>query len=260
MNTLLAVDLGNTNVTIGAFEDANLAATWRVSTDRHRTRDEYEWLFNGLLASRGFDASNLDGVAICSVVPPVTEMVRQALENLTGKRSLLVGPGTRTGIRIEYDRVQDVGSDRVVDAVAAHALYPGSVIVVDFGTATVFDAVTSDGVYRGGALAPGLSTSAEALYENTSQLRRVDLTPPDRSIGRNTTAALQSGLVYGHIGLVEGMVKRFRLELDSERPGECTVVATGGLATLMSGLTEVFDHVNEDLTLQGLQLVYEMNT
>ena len=260
MNTLLAVDLGNTNVTIGAFEDANLAATWRVSTDRHRTRDEYEWLLSGLLSGKGLDAANIDGVAMCSVVPPVTEMVREALENLTGKDSLLVGPGTRTGIRIEYDRVQDVGSDRVVDAVAAHALYPGSVIVVDFGTATVFDAVTADGVYKGGALAPGLSTSAEALYESTSQLRRVDLAPPDRIIGRNTTAALQSGLVYGHVGLVEGMVKRFRLELDCEEPGECTVVATGGLATLMSGLTDVFDHVNEDLTLQGLRLVYEMNT
>ena len=124
MNTLLAVDLGNTNVTIGAFEDANLAATWRVSTDRHRTRDEYEWLLSGLLSGKGLDAANIDGVAMCSVVPPVTEMVREALENLTGKDSLLVGPGTRTGIRIEYDRVQDVGSDRVVDAVAAHALYP----------------------------------------------------------------------------------------------------------------------------------------
>lgn len=259
MNTLLAVDIGNTNVTIGAFDDAELVATWRVSTDRHRTRDEYEWLLSGFLAGKGIDAANVGDVSMCSVVPPVTEMVREALENLTGKDSLLVGPGTRTGIRVEYDRVQDVGTDRVVDAVAAHALYPGTVIVVDFGTATVFDAVTAEGVYKGGALAPGLSTSAEALYESTSQLRRVDLAPPEWAIGRNTTAAIQSGLVYGYVGLVEGMVERFRKELDCEGPGECTVVATGGLATLISGLTEVFDQVNEDLTLQGLRLVYEMN-
>ena len=259
MKTLLAVDLGNTNVTIGAFEDADLVATWRVSTDNSRTRDEYEWLLGGFLSGKGVDAANIGGVAMCSVVPPVTEMVREALENLTGKEALLVGPGTRTGIRIEYDRVQDVGSDRVVDAVAAHALYPGTVIVVDFGTATVFDAITAEGVYKGGALAPGISTSAEALYERTSQLRRVDLVPPDKSIGRNTTAAIQSGLVYGYVGLVEGMVNRFRQELAFEGSGDCTVVATGGLATLLSGLTDVFDHVNEDLTLQGLRLVYEMN-
>lgn len=260
MNTLLTVDLGNTNVTIGAFEDADLVATWRVSTDRQRTQDEYEWLLGGFLMGKGIDPASVGDVSMCSVVPPVTEMVRKALENLTGKDALLVGPGTRTGIRIEYDRVQDVGADRVVDAVAAHALYPGTVIVVDFGTATVFDAITAEGVYKGGALAPGLSTSAEALYERTSQLRRVDLVAPEMAIGRNTTAAIQSGLVYGYVGLVEGMVGRFRQELDCEGPGECTVVATGGLATLLSGLTDVFDHVNHDLTLQGLRLVYEMNT
>ena len=260
MNTLLAVDLGNTNVTIGAFEDADLAATWRVSTDRQRTQDEYEWLLGGFLVGKGIDPNSVGDVSMCSVVPPVTEMVRKALENLTGKDALLVGPGTRTGIRIEYDRVQDVGADRIVDAVAAHALYPGTVIVVDFGTATVFDAITAEGVYKGGALAPGLSTSAEALYERTSQLRRVDLVAPEVAIGRNTTAAIQSGLVYGYVGLVEGMVERFRRELDCEGTGECTVVATGGLATLLSGLTGVFDHVNQDLTLQGLRLVYEMNS
>ncbi len=260
MSTLLAVDIGNTNVTIGAFEDANLAATWRVSTDRHRTRDEYEWLLSGLLSGKSLEPANLGGVAMCSVVPPVTELVREALENLTGKDAILVGPGIRTGIRIDYDRVQDVGADRVVDAVAARRLYSGTIIVVDFGTATVFDAITVDGVYKGGALAPGLSMSAEALYESTSQLRRVDLAPPERTIGRNTTAAIQSGLVYGHIGLVEGMVKRFRIELNCEAPGECTVVATGGLASLLSGLTDVFDYVNEDLTLEGLRFVYEMNT
>ncbi len=260
MNTLLAVDLGNTNVTIGAFEGADLVATWRVSTDRQRTQDEYEWLLGGFLTGKGIDPRSVGDVSMCSVVPPVTEMVRKALENLTGKDALLVGPGTRTGIRIEYDRVQDVGADRIVDAVAAHALYPGTVIVVDFGTATVFDAITAEGVYKGGALAPGLSTSAEALYERTSQLRRVDLAAPEMAIGRNTTAAIQSGLVYGYVGLVEGMVGRFRRELDCEGPDECTVVATGGLATLLSGLTDVFDHVNQDLTLQGLRFVYEMNT
>ncbi len=259
MTTLLAVDIGNTNVTIGAFDGERLAATWRLSTDRHRTRDEYTWLIGGLLAAEQVEAPSIQAVVICSVAPPVTEMVREAVEKLTCKRALLVGPGTRTGIRINYDRVQDVGADRVVDAVAAHSIYGGPAIVVDFGTATVFDAVTADGVYMGGALAPGLATSAEALYESTSQLRRVDLSAPDNAIGRNTTAAIQSGLIYGYVGLVEGMVARFKSELSGETPGNCTVVGTGGLATLVARHTAIFDHVNENLTLEGLRFVYEMN-
>ncbi len=259
MITLLTADVGNSNVTIGAFKGERLAATWRLSTDWRRTTDEYTWLIGGLLSAANLDPSSIGAVAMCSVVPPVTEMVRAALDKLTGKRSLLVGPGTRTGIRIDYDRVQDVGTDRVVDAVAARTKYGGPVIVVDFGTATVFDAVTADGVYRGGALAPGLAMSAEALYESTSQLRRVDLSPPETAIGRNTTAAIQSGLIYGHVGLVEGMVTRFRAELNCRTPEECTVVATGGLAALISGCTSVFDRVNENLTLEGLRFVYEMN-
>jgi type III pantothenate kinase len=257
---LLAVDVGNTNVSLGAFEGDRLKATWRLSTDSRRTEDEHFLLFEGLLRSRGLKASEITAVSMCSVVPPLTDTVRRALERLAGTEPVVVGSGTRTGIKIGYDRPQDVGADRIVDAVAAFHVYGAPAVVVDLGTATVFDAVSVDGDYLGGALSPGISLSAEALYSAASMLRRVALEPPGKAIGTNTVAALQSGLVYGYVGLVEGMVRRFIEELATPENPDVRVIATGGLAKVIASETDVFTAVDEDLTLTGLRLIHELNS
>ncbi|MDA1279024.1 MAG: type III pantothenate kinase [Chloroflexi bacterium] len=259
MASLLAVDIGNTNITIGAFDDQRLTATWRLATRETRTVDEHAWALQGVLRSKGVEPDSFDAAVICSVVPPLTEAYLAALSSTIKASPLLIGPGVRTGIRIHYDRTQDVGSDRIVDAVAAHSLYGGPLVVVDIGTATVFDAVTADGDYIGGAIAPGLEIAADAMFRGTSQLRRVELIAPDRVIGRSTVASMQSGFVFGFAELIEGMIERFKQELNPEAPENVTVIATGGLATLMAKQTDVFDHVNPELTLIGLRLLYEMN-
>ena len=229
VTSLLAVDIGNTNITIGAFDDQELTATWRMSTRETRTVDEHAWALQGVLRSKGVEPDSFDAVAICSVVPPLTEAYVEALSTLTHHTPLLIGPGVRTGIRIHYDRTQDVGADRIVDAIAAHRLYGGPVVVVDIGTATVFDAITADGDYIGGAIAPGLQIAADAMFRGTSQLRRVEMTAPERVIGRSTVASMQSGFVFGFADLIEGMITRFKAELNPDAPEKVTVVATGGL-------------------------------
>ncbi len=244
---------------MGAFEGETLAATWRFSTDSRRTEDEHELLMSGLLQARSVDPAALGAIVMCSTAPTITRLVEQALVHMTGLDPLVVGPGVRTGIRISYDRTHDVGSDRVANTVAAHSLYGGPTIVVDFGTPTVFDAITEAGEYLGGAISPGLLAAAEALYERTAQLRRVDLATPPSAIGRNTVASMQSGLLYGYVGLVEGMVHRFKSELSPDDPSRCKVVATGGLARLINQHTAVFDEVNPELTLVGLRLIHERN-
>ena len=258
MITLLAVDVGNTNVTVGVFKGDRLAARWAYATDGKKTEDEHALLLTGLLVARGVPSGEIDAAVMCSVVPPATGVIKAALTQLVGREPLVVGPGVKTGIRINYDRPQDVGADRVVDAVAAYRLYGGPDVIVDFGTATVFDAVTADGEYIGGAIFPGINIAAEALYQATAQLRRVEIAAPPSAIGRTTYTALQSGLLYGHVSLVEGMVKRFRQELSPENPGQCVVVATGGLSALIKDHTDAFTHVNPDLTLIGLRFVHEM--
>ena len=259
MTSLLAVDIGNTNITIGAFDDQDLIATWRMSTRETRTVDEHTWALQGVLRSKGVEPDSFDAVAICSVVPPLTEAYVEALSTLTHHAPLVIGPGVRTGMRIHYDRTQDVGADRIVDAIAAHRLYGGPVVVVDIGTATVFDAITADGDYIGGAIAPGLQIAADAMFRGTSQLRRVEMVAPERVIGRSTVASMQSGFIFGFADLIEGMIARFKLELNPDAPEQVTVVATGGLASLMAGQVDSFDHVNPDLTLIGLRFVHEMN-
>lgn len=259
MTSLLAVDIGNTNITIGAFDDQELTATWRLATRETRTVDEHAWALQGVLRSKNVEPDSFQAVVICSVVPPLTEAYVEALTALTKLEPLVIGPGVRTGIRIHYDRTQDVGSDRIVDAVAAHQLYGGPLVVVDIGTATVFDAVTADGDYIGGAISPGMEIAADAMFRNTSQLRRVELVAPDRVIGRSTVASMQSGFVFGFAEMIEGMLVRFKQELNPDAPEDVTVVATGGLANLMAQHTESFNHVNPELTLIGLRMVHEMN-
>ena len=259
MDTLFAVDIGNTNLTLGVFEGDHLRATGRLSTDPNRTQDELSLLIGGLLHHRGISPDSIDAVSMCSVVPSLTQTVQAAVADLTGIDALVVGPGVKTGIRVSYDRTQDVGTDRVVDAVAAITLYGKPTIVVDIGTATVFDAINEDGEYVGGAIAPGIRLAADALYQRTAQLRRVELTAPEKVIGRSTTASVQSGLIYGYVELIEGMVRRMRVELNTGAPEECKIIATGGLSAVFSDLTPIFDAVDADLTLKGLNIVHKLN-
>jgi type III pantothenate kinase len=254
-NMLLTLDIGNSNVTIGVFDGARLVATLRVATDARRLSDEYGLLLTNLLGLKGVEATQISDVCMCSVVPPLTPVFEEVSRAYFGVTPMTVSAGVRTGLRIAYDNPRDVGTDRIVDAVAAIELYGAPVIVVDFGTATVFDAVSRDGVYLGGAIAPGIAVAAEALFLNTSQLRRVELVAPKSAIGQNTTHALQSGLIFGYAGLVTGLVGRFKAELGQD----AKVIGTGGLVRVMSRETDIFDVVNPDLTLIGLRLLYEMN-
>ena len=252
---LLAVDIGNTNITMGVFDDDALAAKWRIATDASRLADEYALMVNQLLPYRGLSPAKVNAVAVCSVVPPLTPTFVELCRANFGVEPLVVGAGTRTGIRILYDNPRDVGADRIADAAAALHLYGGPAIVVDMGTATVFDAISEKGEYLGGAIAPGLSVASDALFHSTSMLRRVDLAMPPQAIGKNTVHAIQSGLVLGSAEMVKGMVARF----DRELGGGSKIIGTGGLAALVERVANIFDVVDEDLTLAGLKLIHEMN-
>ena len=252
---LLAVDIGNTNITLGVFKDDELAAKWRIATDPARLTDEYALMVNQLLPYEGLSPNDVSAVSICSVVPPLTPTFVELCRTYFQVEPLVVGAGTRTGIRVLYDNPRDVGADRIVDAAAALKLYGGPVIIVDIGTAMVFDAISKAGEYLGGAIAPGISIAADALFHSTSLLRRVDLTRPPDAIGKNTIHAIQSGLVLGSADMIQGMVGRF----DKELGGGSKVIGTGGLVGLLEAEANVFDVVNEDLTLTGLKLVHDMN-
>ncbi|MFQ5861100.1 MAG: type III pantothenate kinase [Dehalococcoidia bacterium] len=252
---LLAIDIGNTNITLGVFQGESLKATWRLATEPRTQPDEYGLTLNLMLPTKGIALDAIEAVAMCSVVPPLMPVFEEVCRGYLHLEPLVVGAGTKTGVRVLYENPRDVGTDRIVDTVGAYHLYGGPTIVVDFGTATVFDAISRDGDYLGGAIAPGLNLASETLYLSTSQLRRVELVRPKAAIGKNTVSALQSGLIFGYVSLVEGMVRRFREELD----GEAKVVATGGQAHLIARETPLIDVVNPDLTLIGLRLVHEMN-
>jgi len=252
---LLAIDIGNTTVTVGAFEGARLRATWRFATDVRRLPDEYGSLMLNLLQYEGVGPDQVKAAVICSVVPDLEPTFELICRRYLGVRPLVVGAGVRTGLPILYDSAREVGADGVADAVAATPLYRPPLIVVDLGTATVFDATNREGEYLGGAIAPGLGIAAEALFQRAAKLYRVELARPKAAIGRNTVTAMQSGILFGFVGLVEGLVARFKEELGPDTQ----VVATGGYAELIAAETPVIDHVNPDLTLIGLRLIYEMN-
>ena len=242
-------------VNLGVFDGETLVANLRVSTDARRSSDEYGLMIRDLLALNGVERSTITDVSMCSVVPPLTGIFEEVSETYFHIKPLSITAGVKTGLQISYDNPRDVGADRIVDAVAAINLYGKPVIIVDFGTATVFDAISKDGIYLGGAIAPGINVAAEALFLNTSQLRRVELVAPKSAIGQNTSTALQAGLVLGYAGLVTGLVKRFKSELGSE----AKVIGTGGLANIISKEADVFDDINQDLTLIGLRMIYNMN-
>jgi len=252
---LLAIDIGNTDITLGVFEGEELRATWHIATGIHRRADEYAALLLNLLHHQTLDIADIKEIALCSVVPPLVATFEELFQRYFHTSPLVVGAGVKTGVRIRLDNPREAGADRIVNAAAAHHLYGGPVIIADLGTATTFDTVSKEGDYLGGAIAPGISTAAEALFRQTAMLPRVELTRPKHAIGTNTISAMQSGLIFGYVGLVKGIVARIQRELGEK----ATVVATGGYAELIAKETTVIDIVNPDLTLTGLRLIYLMN-
>jgi type III pantothenate kinase len=252
---LIAIDVGNTQTVMGLFVGEELVDSWRLSTERDRTADEYRLFLAGLLRQDGYRLEDVDGVALSSVVPTAKQAMIEVAHDLVDGVVVVVGPGVRTGLPINIDNPREVGADRVVNSVAAARKHGTPVVVVDFGTATNMDVVDGSGAYVGGAIAPGLEISQTALIEATAALRRVDLDPPRAPIGKNTVEAIQSGLLYGHAGLVDGIVDRILQEME----GAPAVVATGGLASTIVPHCRTVDRVDETLTLDGLRMIYEMN-
>lgn len=252
---LLALDIGNTAITIGVFDGERLRARWSIATDVENLVDEYAILLLNLLRTENLSAADVDEAIMGSVVPSLTPVFQDVCRRYFSVTPLVVDLGVKTGVRIMYDSPRDVGADRVIDAVAAIKLYGPPLIVVDFGTATVFDAISKDGDYLGGAIAPGIGISMEALFERTAKLPRIELERPKTAIGKTTVAAMQSGIIFGYVGLIEGIVARMKEELE----GDVKVIATGGLAPLIARETPVIQAVNLDLTLIGLHLIQEAN-
>jgi type III pantothenate kinase len=252
---LLCIDIGNTNITFGLFKGKELGPSWRIRTIHDRMPDEYGILMDQLFCNRGHRPDQVTGIVVASVVPPLTPTFEQVCRDYLGREPLVMDVGIRTGVRIRYDNPWEVGADRVADAAAVRALYSLPACVVDFGTATTFDAISAEGDYLGGAIAPGIGIAAQALFERTAKLHRVELTRPPSAIGRNTTHSIQSGLLFGYVGLVEGMVARFREELGEDMH----VIGTGGLAETIARETDVLEVVDPWLTLKGLRIVWELN-
>ena len=252
MSNLLVVDVGNTNVVLGIYRDDDLIGSWRLATARERTADEYGILTRQLI---GDSATSLDGAIVSSVVPPLNSAFAGMIQHHFGIEALFVEPGVKTGIAIHVDNPQEVGADRIVNCVAAFERYGGPAIIVDFGTATTFDVVTANAEYVGGVIAPGLNISAEALFARASRLPRVDIRRPPTVIGTNTVVNMQSGLYFGYLGLVDGILARMKSEL----PPLKKILATGGLAKLLAPDSEYIDEVRDDLTLEGLKIIYDRN-
>ncbi len=252
---LLTIDIGNTNTKLGIFEGETLSATWQIATRIHHTADEYATVLLNLLHHQGINESDIKGVSLCSVVPPLIATFEELFQRYFHVPPLVVGAGVKTGVRIRMDNPKEVGADRIVNAAAAHHLYGGPVIIADLGTATTFDTVSKEGDYLGGAIAPGIVTASESLFMRAAMLPRVELIPPKHAIGTNTIDAIQSGIVFGYVGLIENIVARIQQELKEK----AKVVATGGYAELMAKETTVIEVVNPDLTLIGLRLIYNMN-
>jgi type III pantothenate kinase len=255
---LLAIDVGNTNTVIGLYDGDTLVADWRMSTVHERMADEWAAVLITLAAHRGYTLGDIDAAICSSVVPPATTAIREMASDYLRTNLMLVEPGIKTGVKINVDNPREVGADRIVNTLAAHIRYGGPAIVIDFGTATTFDVVSPDGEYLGGAISPGLAIASEALFRYTAQLRRIELVAPRSSIGKNTVHSMQSGVVWGYVALVEGMVARIRRDM-GDMGRSAKVIATGGLARLVEANTSCVDVVDPNLTLDGLRAIYELN-
>jgi type III pantothenate kinase len=252
---LLVIDVGNSNIVYGLFDGVTLKHQFRVETGRSRTADEYRVVLHQLLSMHGVAPEQITAAALASVVPSLTEPMAELVRRGFGTEPLVIGPGVRTGMAILYENPREVGADRIVNAVAAYERAKGPVIVCDFGTATTFDCVTPKGEYLGGVIAPGIQISADALFARAAKLPRVEIAKPPHVIGRNTIHSIQSGIVYGYVGLVDGVVARLREELDPK----AVVIATGGLARLIAPLSLTISEAVDELTLEGLRIIYERN-
>src|SRR6201997_1725561 len=252
---LLTIDVGNTNTVLGVFRGEELIANWRLTTAREQTIDEYGVLTRNLFTLAGLDRDAITGVIISSVVPPVNRTLAEMSRVYFGKKALFVEMGVKTGMAVLVDNPAEVGADRIVNGVAAFHVYGGPCIVVDFGTAITFDAISAKGEYLGGAIAPGLGISADALFARAARLGRVDVKRPAKVIGTNTVTHLQSGLYYGYIGLVDGIIERMAAELGAQPQ----VIATGGLARQISGDSRFIAQIDDMLTLDGLRILFERN-
>lgn len=256
---ILVIDVGNTNIVLGAYKQKNLTAEWRLSTDLLRTADEYGIQVINLFAANSLEISQVEGVIVSSVVPSIMYSIEHMIRKYFKVEPVIVGPGVKTGINIKYDNPKEVGADRIVNAVAAHYIYKRALIIIDFGTATTFCAVNKNGDYLGGAICPGIIISSEALFERAAKLPRVELIRPSNVICKNTVESMQAGIVYGYIGQVEYIVKKMKKEMIQLGEEEPLVVATGGVAKLISDGTKSVDTVNPFLTLEGLRIIYEKN-
>ncbi|MBT2604776.1 type III pantothenate kinase [Bacillus sp. ISL-53] len=252
---IFVLDVGNTNTVLGVYDEDILKYHWRIETNRHKTEDEYGMIIKSLLQHEGLAFDQFDGIIISSVVPPIMFALERMCKKYFGIKPLIVGPGIKTGLNIKYENPREVGADRIVNAVAGIQEYGSPLIIVDFGTATTYCYINEDKQYMGGAIAPGINISTEALYSKAAKLPRIEISRPEGIIGKNTVSAMQAGILYGYVGQVEGIVNRIKAQSNLEP----TVIATGGLATLIANESTVIDVVEPFLTLKGLQLIYKRN-
>ena len=252
---ILVLDIGNTNIVLGVFQGEQLIHHWRIETDRRKTEDEYGMQVKALFSHVHMSFDQIEGIIISSVVPPIMFSLESMCKKYFGIKPIIVGPGVKTGLNIKYENPREVGADRIVNAVAAIHEYGAPLIIVDFGTATTYCYINEKGEYMGGAIAPGIGIATEALFTKASKLPRIELATPDHVVGKNTIAAMQSGIVFGYVGQVEGIVNRMK-RVAKQKP---TVISTGGMASLIASETEVVDIIDPYLTLKGLYLIYKRN-
>jgi type III pantothenate kinase len=253
---ILVMDVGNSNIVLGVYEGKKLLYHWRMGTDREKTSDEFGMFIVSLFNNEKIDIRSVEAVIIASVVPPIMYSLEHAIKKYFKLEPMIIGPGLKTGINIKYENPREVGADRIVNAVSAFETYGGPLIIVDFGTATTFCAITSKGEYLGGVICPGVKISAEALFQKAAKLPRIELAKPESVIGRNTVVSMQSGIVYGYVGQVDYIVNRMKKEMKEDN---IKVIATGGLARLISTESTSINEINGFLTLEGLRIIYEKN-